>query len=64
MSTALLSPSNAPSAAALRRGHAEVERLLAELRRLVGEQDARADRLRWQIAEAVKADLARHAKCE
>ena len=64
MSTALLSPSNAPSVTARRRGHADVERLLAELRRLVGENDDRAERLRWQIAEAVKADLARHAKCE
>ena len=61
MSTALLSPSNAPSAAAPRRGQTEVERLLAELRRLVGEKDGRAERLRWQIAEAVKADLARRA---
>ncbi len=64
MSTALLSPSNAPSVAAPRRGHAEIERMLEELRRLVGEHDARADLLRWQIAELVKADLARHAKCE
>ncbi len=61
MSTALLSPSNAPSVAIPRRGQADVERLLAELRRLVGEHDAAADRLRWQIAEAVKADLARQA---
>jgi hypothetical protein len=61
MSTALLSPSEAPSAAIRRRGQAEVERLLRELRRSVEEHDARAEGLRWQIAEAVKADLARHA---
>jgi hypothetical protein len=36
-----------------------VERLLEELRRLVDEKDNRAERLRWRIAEAVKADLAR-----
>ena len=58
MSTALLTPSAAPSATR-RRGQAEVERLLEELRRLVGECDAETDRLRWQIAEAVKADLVR-----
>ncbi len=61
MSTALLSPSEAPSVASRRRGQAEVERMLAELRRLVGEHDARAEPLRWQIAEAVKADLKRRA---
>jgi hypothetical protein len=35
--------------------------MLAELRRLVDERDAGAERLRWRIAEAVKADLVRHA---
>ncbi len=60
MSTALLSSSNAPSVTVRRRGQADVERLLDELRRLVVEKDSRAERLRWQIAEAVKADLARH----
>jgi hypothetical protein len=60
MSTALLTPSGAPSVIR-RRGQAEVERLLDELRRSVEEHDARAERLRWQIAEAVKADLARRA---
>jgi hypothetical protein len=60
MSTALLTPSAAPSATR-RRGQAEVERLLEELRRRVEAHDVRTEPLRWQIAEAVKADLARAA---
>jgi hypothetical protein len=58
MSNALLTPSDA-SSVIRRRGQAEVERLLEELRRLVDENDARAESLRWRIAEVVKADLVR-----
>ena len=58
MSNVLLT-SPAPPSATRRRGQAEVERLLEELRQRVGECNAETDRLRWRIAEAVKADLAR-----
>ena len=57
MSNGLLLTSSDASAAIRRRRQAEVERLLEELRRLVDENDARAETLRWRIAEAVKADL-------
>ena len=58
MSSSLLTAAEAPSVIR-RRGQAEVERLLDELRRRVGECNAETERLRWELAEAVKADLAR-----
>ena len=60
MSSSLLTSSDA-SSVIRRRGQADVERLLEELRLRVGECNAETERLRWQIAEAVKADLTRAA---
>jgi hypothetical protein len=57
MSNSLLLTSPDAPAAIRRREQAEVERLLEELRRLVDEDDPRAESLRWRIAEAVKAEL-------